>query len=65
MTSDGWGVKLGLLEGGGGYFALYDSKHSVADSPRDTVGSLSVELIASSLAGNGYVAAGEHCQVKT
>lgn len=36
----------------------------VADLPREMVGSPSVELIASGLAGNGYVAAGEHSQVK-
>lgn len=66
MTSDGWEVKLGLVERedkaiiSPWMLAIIP----VADPPRDVVGSLSVELIASSWAGNGYMAAGAHGQVK-
>ena len=66
MTSDGWEVKLGLVERED---EVVISPWMlviipVADPPRDMAGSLPVKLIASGLAGNGYVAAGEHSQVK-
>lgn len=66
MTSDGWEVKLGLVQREDKVVISpwVLSIFPVADPPRDVVGSLSVEPIASSLAGNGYVAAGELGQVK-
>lgn len=66
MIFDGWEVKLGLVERedkvviSPWMLAIIP----VADPPRDIAGSLSVHLIASSLAGNGFVDVGKHGQVK-